>query len=534
MGDADRVRKEVEIEIAHHTRAITDLKTRWNSVSPICRMPTELLVEIFVHHARDIGSRAVAIYRGSTSQPRGEKLYAWTSVAHICRHWRAVALASPRLWSHLYITSPRWTTELLRRTEKVLLVVFADVPGYEPERRVRLEALRLVLKEMERIEILKLSLHASQLRDLQGELTEATDSLKTLEFFIRGSNGNVAFVDALFQAKHPRLQRLALSAPSIQWSNPPLCPNLTELFLSSTSLQAGVTLSSAFDALQSMPQLQTLTLRDLLRQEVDSSPTCSVVSLPRLKILKLSGKTFSPTVGATFLSHLYLPSISNIYLTCTPIDRAAQLVSPLCAILHNFATITALSLRVDESNIIVRAWTNRSPSENPAVRMVTSDCDIRLTISGGDTHRVSAGLLTALCGAFKPLDITALRVKLRHFSQKQLETLLTPMRNVVLMEVVGSPPVILPKVLQPVVTAPDRGPDDFPLPRLHTIWFRQSSFIARPEKNLYPMQVWLDCLDFRRISGAPVQEVVFDDCTVDPCGDENKLAGAVQRLVVYD
>ncbi|OCH93820.1 hypothetical protein OBBRIDRAFT_710529, partial [Obba rivulosa] len=105
---------------------IIDLKTRWNTFSPVSRLPTELLAKIFILRARDTTDRDLdALYRKKygLALAGAEKRYTWIRVAQVCRHWRAVALNCPRLWNHIYVTSPKWMETLLPRTLEAPLSV---------------------------------------------------------------------------------------------------------------------------------------------------------------------------------------------------------------------------------------------------------------------------------------------------------------------------------------------------------------------------------------------------------------------------
>ncbi|KAH9935074.1 hypothetical protein B0H21DRAFT_759397 [Amylocystis lapponica] len=66
---------------------LLELKACHNSFAPINCLPNELLVNIFSHD-RD-----------------REKLHsmAWIRLTHVCRYWRGIALATPTLWSKIYL-----------------------------------------------------------------------------------------------------------------------------------------------------------------------------------------------------------------------------------------------------------------------------------------------------------------------------------------------------------------------------------------------------------------------------------------------
>ncbi|KAH9944966.1 uncharacterized protein BXZ73DRAFT_38491, partial [Epithele typhae] len=81
----DAVRKWVVARAEEYRNFALALLSVYNAVAPIHRaFPTEILSEVFSHCWQDTHFMAVA---------------------HVCRHWRAIALKTPRLWSAA-ITAP--------------------------------------------------------------------------------------------------------------------------------------------------------------------------------------------------------------------------------------------------------------------------------------------------------------------------------------------------------------------------------------------------------------------------------------------
>ncbi|OCH93811.1 hypothetical protein OBBRIDRAFT_823850, partial [Obba rivulosa] len=297
MENTDNVRRDIELQIAHHSDAIINLKTHWNTLSPISRLPTELLAEVFILHARDRGLHALYYKKYGMVLAGAEKRYTWIRVAQVCRHWRAVALNCPRLWNHIYVTSPKWMEMLLPRTRKAPLSVEVDtVSG--PYANERLPALKAVLQHMGRVEALQLSIHTSQLKELKEEFDKAAGSLRSLEIHMVGSSDHVHthYPATLFQAQHPHLQRIVLSnVPTIRWSDTLFCPTVTELSLKASIQVAGVTMSAMLAALEGMPLLRTLDLWNVLPSNAFSNTSdLRTVALPQLRTLKVSGDTLSP------------------------------------------------------------------------------------------------------------------------------------------------------------------------------------------------------------------------------------------------
>ena len=102
--------------------------TRRNSLTLTCRIPTEILVEIFIHYQRPyfiLGSTVPARGdKGSHSALYGTSLGWVPAVTHVCRHWRSVAHEHPRLWSNVVLNLGRtWAQRTLALSKASPIVV---------------------------------------------------------------------------------------------------------------------------------------------------------------------------------------------------------------------------------------------------------------------------------------------------------------------------------------------------------------------------------------------------------------------------
>lgn len=143
-----QARLDIESDIDVHIRAISDLRTRLNTLTPIGSLPPELLSEILVHCAVDDYRGASNIYPDRLS---------WTKLSHVSRHFRAVALSTPEFWSYLRLRRSQVFAELLARSMGAPLHVTAH-----PNTRSRWDADRTLALNM-------LLPHSRRIRELNLE-----------------------------------------------------------------------------------------------------------------------------------------------------------------------------------------------------------------------------------------------------------------------------------------------------------------------------------------------------------------------------
>ena len=96
--------------IARLEETIRALKSRRNELSPISRLPTEILCNIF----------KLQVTLNDWDIPRPDS---WNNFSQVSRHWRSLALSAPELWTDIILSYPRWTHEMLKRSKKAKLTI---------------------------------------------------------------------------------------------------------------------------------------------------------------------------------------------------------------------------------------------------------------------------------------------------------------------------------------------------------------------------------------------------------------------------
>ena len=104
----DEIRSIIDRNIARLEESIRSLKSRRNELSPISRLPAEILCNIF------------SLLEGNTVYGRPES---WTNLSQVSQHWRSTALGAPELWTSISFSYPCWVQEMLIRSKKAKLTI---------------------------------------------------------------------------------------------------------------------------------------------------------------------------------------------------------------------------------------------------------------------------------------------------------------------------------------------------------------------------------------------------------------------------
>jgi hypothetical protein len=158
------------IEVAH-------LRREQNTLTPVSRLPPEVLSRIFVH-ARDLelGTSPFAFARVNL-------VPLWKILIHTCSHWRTVALGCSILWSVIqYSPHWGWSTTALEHASMTPLSIYVEI-GYRTTNHPFHE--ELILPRIQNAKALSLNISTSALNGYLSlpTLLESTTApiLETLE-----------------------------------------------------------------------------------------------------------------------------------------------------------------------------------------------------------------------------------------------------------------------------------------------------------------------------------------------------------------
>ncbi|KAH9922564.1 hypothetical protein B0H21DRAFT_165303 [Amylocystis lapponica] len=289
-------------------RCYHSLRALQNSLIPANRLPNELLVMIFRF-----------VETGQYEPEWTRYIYMrWFKLMGVCRHWRAIALATPYLWAKIDITkSMDFTRMCLERSQNAMLEIFM-AECIPPERD---HDLFLALPGMSEV----LARHSTRIRYLRLPHLTLADGVHLFPWPIALMSGleilelkphsleqgplmlpsNLAF---------PKLHSLSLSQRLFH-PNHPVLNNLVELELDHSLEGFATSMDSLLGILERCPELVQLSLRSCgphLPDETTAYPEpARLVFLSKLRSLTLWS---TPTSIPYFLAHLELPITTNVEL----------------------------------------------------------------------------------------------------------------------------------------------------------------------------------------------------------------------------
>ncbi|KAF8552621.1 hypothetical protein OG21DRAFT_1443243 [Imleria badia] len=292
------VRARIEKDITKHTLSICHLRSELNTLSPIYRLPPELLATIFIGCASD--------YHNNTKDFHFTRIVpTWVNVSYVCRYWRGVALDCTTLWTYHFVISPRWTEELLVRSKQALLKTSCNLVQYDSGRIYflrRLIAVDHLMAQTERIQELRMALPNIDSDQILRLFSSRAPCLQTLDLKLWVADSSKQYpVVVLFQGDTPALRALELEYCPVPWyllnlsglttlslRHVPICfQQKTEEFLATlgdmhdlTHLELDAALACADDFLRSpaFHSRQKINLPHLSRLLIDA-PLSTVIAL---------------------------------------------------------------------------------------------------------------------------------------------------------------------------------------------------------------------------------------------------------------
>ncbi|KAH9841840.1 uncharacterized protein C8Q71DRAFT_739039 [Rhodofomes roseus] len=333
-----------------HARNV-EVKAEINALSPICRLPDELLVAIFMYCVALQGDLDTVWTENSAYFPgQRQRPYSWIVLSQVCRQWRRVALDFPALWSSVFLAAGEdFIAEVLRRSQRMPLDVVVWVDSFVANDKAR--TLRLVLGELSRCRSLRITMPDAYVPpELENNPAPELRTLKIRNTCTNYPSAPPEFT-RLFRGRAPRLECLDLAGrATFDW---PLLVSSTlrHLTLSQVDKHSQLDVVQLLTRLRGLPLLETLRLDHALtpcfkfpRNTVLPPP--SSINLPRLKSLHITSNLRTCT---TLVETLSIPSLNSFSAEIEWRDEVGELgqyVAKLTSTLgHATQNIYALALR---------------------------------------------------------------------------------------------------------------------------------------------------------------------------------------------
>ena len=392
---SDRLRKVIDDEInsLQESESILALKSRRNALAPISRLPPETLAAIFSVLPPDAWV--------TKAEDRAS-----ICVTHVCRRWRETALNHSRLWTRIdfNMLTPAAVAEILARSKVAPLFLEANVT-FVAQHTTFERHLEDHISHTRRLSLWGLLRSAIKRLVSSAPLLESVSLSHGSDFF--ESSAKVAIPVNLFNCTAPKLTSLELESCDISWKLP-ILKRLRTLKIYEPSTEARPKLDDWLDALNEMPQLETLVLQSatplasgtaLLKSETSPS-----VTLPSLTRFHISASAKDCTLA---LAHLVLPSLSWLCVEAESHEWEGGDVKPLiqCVAqnaywLQGTEPLRRISVCGERTSAKVFAWMPDTDNEGsvpyalfrpsgPACLMFTATC------SGWD-YGVDTGIFDAL------------------------------------------------------------------------------------------------------------------------------------------
>ena len=283
------------------------LLTRRSFLSPISRIPLEILTRIF---------HFLALEEPPCSDEQG---LGWIRATHVCRLWRLVALGDSTLWARIVglptDTELMLISEMLARAANAPLDI--DIDLEEVSRRPEvLHIFRPHLSHTRELRLHSLSKeHSDSVRDIYSQ------EAPTLEHFQVdvSMHSYIPFRElggtTLFKGRAPKLRTIILSQVLIPWS---LIPRgqITQLTVRLSNeayiVPSPHDLNQLIDLLVNSPGLEVLVLESCLPPRLSQFlPFGGTIHLPHISRLSLAGSSSRIT---NLLKMLRLPPSAMLHL----------------------------------------------------------------------------------------------------------------------------------------------------------------------------------------------------------------------------
>ncbi|KAI0631269.1 hypothetical protein C8Q77DRAFT_1132446 [Trametes polyzona] len=519
-----RARLEIQDDIAVYLRAIADLRSQLNALTPVGRLLPELLSEIFVCVAQDDYLSFGALY----SRFHFYRRSSWSSLPFVCRLFYATTLATPRYWNKLPLTRSAPFTKLLARSKGVPLYAVGHIDQNTHVEYSR--ALNGLILHSDRLQELRITGHKKSIQTLCSKFTARLDILErlVLQADLQGSDGDYSSEGLRHEvvpivaesASTPRLRHLELRGLSFRWSDGVLLsPFLTSIRLYGKIDEHYGTVEELLFALQAVaPRLEIMHLEDVFplpgpgtSSDVGAHEDLSPILFQSLREAHLEGDTLRV---AFLLNRVVFPSTVVLRVSCKGCDYEG-VDDLLRALTIHFPPDTTPLLG---GNLLLAGH-----DEDRDGRQTTSESTMKWWISPERMGDPSFCLIQSAGNGLLATDILSLALSSDHSSRLfgRVETLtigwglvdcwplvLTCFPNLqeLMLGTQSSSNAFLASLTE-LVASPSPDSEELPASPRYCRLLRQITFVS-----FGSLEGILDMATSRHHSGLPLQRIVFFKC----------------------
>jgi hypothetical protein len=353
--------KEQTANTQAHT-STRHLQTRRNALVPLCRLPIDILHRVFDFCELSERLFVEENVRGGGHPHRRQSQ--WVHLINICTHTRAIALATPVLWTWIDLNRTRWTELCLSRAEQCPLRIFYSGDGHwsHPEAAVRRKKLVELLPRALEIDVALAWLRIEETDAIEAVLNSKLPYVRNLAFtydwlkrgpplapahiispsFLGGSSSSLLTL---------KLGKIMLTSGSIQ------LPRLIRLELGKVIVQQRFQI--VLDFLAHAPCLEHVDLGQLSLEAVDKNEHFRPIHLPALHTLAYGAEAswvvplihLLPTPSHE-LSATMIPPLHRDALPVQVIDLRIEAFEQVCGGLLNGAyTASVLSVIFNRESV---------------------------------------------------------------------------------------------------------------------------------------------------------------------------------------
>jgi hypothetical protein len=364
------------------------IRTYLNSLSPINRLPPEILTKVF--------TAFICLDHSYRHNGDGQ----WVRLVNVCRHWRSLITGTPTLWRFpLFVNAEIAATMLTLSRQSPLVIKAQDVDSPD--------AVELALFHLSRIEILHIAGRDTssfeRFLSLMNQPAPLLESLSLHYVTLGPESSGITLPSTLLGTVTPRLRHVSIFKLDVAWDSP-LLSGLSHLEILGSTIKPSPT--TFCNVLSRCPALHTLILSITLPIASEQrGGSRNPVSLPQLSKLEMSGDLLDCVLAARCIS---FPPTTYVRISSTGTPPAGLLVElpPLLSYLWaergGSFSISILNVEIFSFQCCLRAYselcvTNCQPGfPEPLLDLMLDD-------------NASSGLLPAIFHAIPLAQLRQLR-----------------------------------------------------------------------------------------------------------------------------